>query len=120
MSDIGHYFGGDLQLSSTGDLLVVTGQVESQQRVLRRLMTNQNDYIWEPDYGGNIPSDIGSTFSANQIQRTVQEQLQLEPMVSQNPVPQISVTKQPGQAVYLSINYATQDQPVVLNFTVTP
>ena len=47
MADISHTFGADLSLSATGDLLCVTGDTLTQQRVLRRLLTNAGDYIWQ-------------------------------------------------------------------------
>lgn len=120
MSDVGQYFGSDLQLSATGDLLVVTGIVESEQRVLRRLMTNTNDYFAEPNYGGGLPGDIGSTISVNAVARKVQSQMRLESTVAASPAPQVQVTQLPGQAMYISAQYATQNQPVTLNFTVSP
>ena len=120
MSDVGQYFGSDLQLSATGDLLVVTGIVESEQRVLRRLMTNTNDYLAEPTYGGGLPGDIGSTTSATAVSRKVVSQMRLEPSVAASPVPQVQVTQLPGQAMYVSAQYATQNQSVILNFTVAP
>ena len=59
MTDAFHYFGSDLSLSATGDLLTADGLDESQQRVLRRLLTNQQDYLWQPTYGAGLPSYIG-------------------------------------------------------------
>ena len=59
MTDAAHYFGSDLQFSANGDLLVADGLDESQQRILRRLLTNLKDYLWQPTYGAGLPSYIG-------------------------------------------------------------
>ena len=34
-------------ISSSGDISVVSGPLLGQQRVLRRLLTNPGDYIWQ-------------------------------------------------------------------------
>jgi hypothetical protein len=48
LADVYHYIGGDISASNTGDLQGVTDTVRGQQRVLRRLLTNPGDYIFEP------------------------------------------------------------------------
>ena len=45
MNDIDHYIGGDIAISATADVNVATALTASQQRVLRRLLTNPGDYI---------------------------------------------------------------------------
>ena len=73
MSDLNHFYGGDLSLSATGDILKVDGSTQGQQRVLRRLLTNPalmdssgkvtvvGDYIWHPTYGAGLPRMVGDT-----------------------------------------------------------
>ena len=45
MPDISQLIGADLAVSATGDLLTSTSIALSQERVLRRLMTNPGDYL---------------------------------------------------------------------------
>ena len=54
MHDIAHQWGSDLLTSSVGDLASVSGPLLGQQRVLRRLLTNPGDYIWQLDYGAGL------------------------------------------------------------------
>lgn len=120
MSDASHTFGNDLDLASTGDLLVVDGQTESHQRVLRRLLTNPNAYIWQSTYGAGLPSDIGSTVNANQIAASVSQQMKLEPSVAPSPAPIVNVQTITG-GVFISTQYATAaGQPAALSFSITP
>ena len=49
LADLNHYIGGDLSASNTGDLSSAPGLLRSQQRILRRLLTNPGDYIFHPD-----------------------------------------------------------------------
>src|SRR5581483_995049 len=55
LNDVFHYWGNDVSLSNTQDLLLVSGTVMGQQRVLRRLLTNPGDYLFDPNYGGGLP-----------------------------------------------------------------
>ena len=64
-SDLAHWFGQDLNVAASGDLLTVDGTAKGQQRVLRRLLTNPGDYIWEPTYGAGLASKIGQPFDAS-------------------------------------------------------
>src|ERR1700722_13907659 len=92
MPDAGHYFGGDLQLSAPGDLLAVDSILECNQRILRRLLTNAGDYIWNPGYGAGLPKRIGSTIDQPETQSLIASQMFLESAVIQNPPPQIETS----------------------------
>ena len=59
MPDISHQFSADLSLSPTGDLATITAPQLTQQRVLRRLLTNPGDYIWHPSYGAGLAAFVG-------------------------------------------------------------
>src|SRR5580698_10553456 len=92
MPDIAHVFGGDLAVSSSGDLWTASSLTLSQQRVLRRLMTNPGDYIWHPDYGAGLPSMIGQPINATSVQAIITAQMYLERSVVRNPAPVVNVT----------------------------
>ncbi|MCE9565855.1 MAG: phage tail protein [Planctomycetes bacterium] len=121
MADVGHSFSGDLQLSATGDLLAVNGVLESQQRILRRLLTNPQDYIWEPAYGAGLPAKIGMPLDEAELDGLIRSQMFLEPSVVQNPAPQI-VTGLIPNGIDTQIQYVEADssQPATLSFDVTP
>ncbi|QEL18708.1 phage tail protein [Limnoglobus roseus] len=121
MPDIGHFFSGDLQLGANGDLLVADSVLESQQRVLRRLLTNPTDYIWQPGYGAGLPRQIGMPIRENEIDSLIKSQMYLEPSVVQSPAPQI-VTSSIPNGLDVQIQYVEVDssQPTALSFSVTP
>ena len=85
--DIGHVFGGDLELSPTGDLARVNLVERSKERVLRRLLTNPGDYLMHPTYGAGLPGLIGSTINETKTAALIKGQMLLEASVVQNPPP---------------------------------
>lgn len=121
MTDASQYYSSDLDLSAVGDLLAVDSLEYSKQRILRRLLTNPGDYIWQPTYGAGIPSYIGKTLDVPAITGLIKAQMYQEASVSHNPEPQISVQTIPG-GIAAQIQYTEQDSgfPTTLSFTVTP
>lgn len=117
--DVGHYFSGDLQVSAAGDLLAVDTLLESQQRILRRLLTNPGDYLWQPNYGAGLPAQIGQPLDDQAINALVTSQMLLEQSVAHNP--QVLATPIPN-GLNMRIQYVEVDstQPTALNFDVTP
>lgn len=106
MADLFHNFGADLAIGPTGDLALSSGSLLTQQRVLRRLLTNSGDYIWQIAYGGGLAQFIGQPTSSGQISAVVQDQLTRESRIAKTPAPQISVTAQMDGTVTLNIGYA--------------
>src|ERR1700735_976799 len=92
-ADLAHWMGSDLTAAASGDLLTVDGVAKGQQRVLRRLLTNNGAYIWEAAYGGGLAAKIGQPFDAGACQAVVQAQMYLELAVSRSPAPTILVTE---------------------------
>jgi hypothetical protein len=131
MSDLNHYFGGDLAQSATGDLLKVDGTTQGVQRVLRRLLTNPalrdssgnviaaGDYIFHPDYGAGLPRMVGDTVDIAKITGAIKGQILLESAVARNPAPTIDVVAITG-GVSVSIRYndAQTGAPAALDFDV--
>lgn len=121
MDDLFHYFGSDLSVSPTGDLQPVSDTVKGQQRVLRRLLTNPGDYIWEPDYGAGVPQWIGRTLDIPKITALIRGQMLLEEAVAKIPEPQITVQEiANGLSVSISYTDAPSNTPQTLQFDVTP
>ena len=121
LDDISHFWGGDISVSSAGDLLRVNGATRSQQRVLRRLLTNPGEYLSHPTYGGGIAGLVGSNASPTYIASLIRGQMMMESSVSKAVPPVIKVTPITG-GVQVSISYTAlpDQQPVALNFTVQP
>ncbi len=109
--DVGHQWGGDLDVSPSGDLAVATGSPAVTQRVLRRLLTNPKTYIWNLSYGAGLPGFIGTTAANGQIEAVVRSQIMREPAIARSPAPTVSVSdlKAPGTGAFeVSILY-TED-----------
>lgn len=120
MADASHLWGSDLVVGSTGDIGTVTGAMLGQQRVLRRLLTNPGDYIWQLDYGAGLASFIGQPVSPLQITAVVRSQIFKEAAVARQPEPIIDVQVAPGGGtVYVYIRYAdaVSGQTQVLSFS---
>jgi hypothetical protein len=118
--DIDHDFGADLGLSATGDLARVNLVERSQQRVLRRLLTNPGDYLMHPTYGAGLPAKVGSTIDIASTTALIKGQMLLEASVMQNPPPSVTVAEiENGMAVAIAYSVAPDATPAVLSFSVT-
>jgi hypothetical protein len=119
MTDVHHNWGDDLSWSATGDLLGVAAADAGKQRVLRRLLTAEGEYIWHPDYGAGLPGRVGSTDGAAEIEGVARRQMLMEQAVSQNPMPTVEASGQYG-AVGVRITYqdAETAEPVGIGFTI--
>jgi hypothetical protein len=120
LNDIDHYIGGDIAVSGTADVNVATALTASQQRVLRRLLTNPGDYVWHPDYGAGLPAEVGKLADERRIRGLIQSQIFKEAVVLQSPPPIITVTMLVG-GVSVRIQYADAQtgQLATLAFDVT-
>jgi phage baseplate assembly protein W len=95
---------------------------ESQQRILRRLLTNPQDYIWHPDYGAGLPSWIGEPIDDVAMKSMIVTQMYLEASVVQNPAPQVDFVSSVAGTISAGIRYVESDsnQPTTLSFAATP
>jgi phage baseplate assembly protein W len=121
--DLSLLWGTDLEVGPTGDLALATATQAGQQRVLRRLLTNSGDYIWQPGYGAGLASFIGSPASEPQITAAIRGQIFLETTIATTPAPAIDITANlSGQfnAIAVSIQYteANHGQIQNVNFTI--
>lgn len=123
MNDLFHVWGADLGIGATGDLAVASGTVVGRQRVLRRLLTNPGDYIWQPGYGAGLAQFIGNPANESQIKAVIRSQIFKEAAVAQTPEPVIDVQVSPAGAigtVYVQIQYtdSSNNETQVLTFPV--
>jgi len=121
MDDLFHYFGSDLSVSPTGDLQPVDATTKGQQRILRRLLTNPGDYVWNPEYGAGVPQWIGKTIDIPKIVSLIRGQMLLEDVVAKIPEPQITAQEiANGLSVSILYTDALSNTPQTLQFDVTP
>lgn len=106
MADVWHHFGGDLAVSPTGDIAVATGPTATQQRLLRRLLTNVGDYIWQMTYGAGLGSLVGQPSATQRIQGLIRGQIFGEAAVARTPEPAIDVRADQTGVVTVQIRYA--------------
>ena len=120
MPDAWHQWGSDLAVGPTGDIAVVSGTLLGQQRVLRRLLTNPGDYIWQLGYGAGLARFVGQPANALQIRAVVRSQIFRESAVARTPEPVIAVSVEDNGSVYVDVRYADADtgQTQVLSFSV--
>ena len=107
--DISHTIGGDLSVGPTGDLAVATGTLRGQQRVIRRLLTNPLDYIWQIEYGGGLAAMVGTPSDAPAIRGIIRSQIAKEDAVAQDPAATITVQATNAGTVTASIQYTDAD-----------
>lgn len=120
MADIAHYWSGDLQVGATGDLQVASSVLESQQRILRRLLTNPNDYLWQSAYGAGLPKFIGQLLNIDLLNSIVKSQMFMERSVVQTPAPQVTVSAiANGMSALIQYVETDSGQQAFLNFDVT-
>lgn len=121
--DIDVNFGSDLSLSPRKDLATSSDLKRSQQRVLRRLLTNPGSYIWHPNYGAGLPRFVGQDLSTDrlaELRSLIISQIFLEESVSRDPEPEIIFQTIIG-GLFVQINYVESPSrnPIVLTFNVT-
>lgn len=120
--EVYHEFGSDLELTPQGDLKTADGAELTNQRIVRRLLTNAPDYIWIPGYGAGIPKYIGQLNDPTifkTIKGAITSQMYLEDAVSQSPPPDIQFQVEPN-FLECTITYMHKfvNKQVVVSFTV--
>lgn len=120
MGDISHYYGADLDLGAGGGLLYVDGLTESQQHIIKRLLTNPGDDIWNPTYGAGLGQFIGQPVNETAITNVVRSQIFQELSVAQVPEPVVTVNQVGGGVVSVTIKYTDADTGQNQTLTVPP
>lgn len=124
--DLNQVWSQDVVPSPTGDLGIVSGATRSQQRVLRRLLTNPldangpPDYALHPTYGAGLPRYVGQNVDPAKLRALIRGQMLLEDSVARNPAPQITVTTPDPSTISVYIRYtvAGSGAPATLSFNV--
>lgn len=120
MADLSLTFGGDLVVGPTGDIGLSDGEMLIQQRVLRRLLTNPGNYIWQLTYGAGLGQFVGQPSAPAVIQAIARSQILVEAAVSNNPPPAISAVSAGDGLVSLTVSFtdAVTQQTSSLSFSV--
>ncbi len=118
MNDLFQQWGNDLAVDARGDLALASGALRVQQQVLRRLLTNPGDYIWQPQYGAGLAQFVGQPANPLQIQAIIRTQLAKESAVAQTPPPSVEVSYDTLGAIAVMISYvdAASGQTQLLSF----
>jgi phage baseplate assembly protein W len=74
-------WGGDFNLSPTAGLELISGAALTQQRLVRRLLTNPGDYLEDLTYGAGLGRYVGQPVNAAAIQGMISTQALLEESV---------------------------------------
>ena len=120
LNDVNHWVGGDITVSPTGDLGLASADLRTQQRIVRRLVTNPGDYIFHTDYGAGLPQKIGETLDVPALRGLIRSQILQEAGVAQSPEPQVDVAAITGGAsVRILYSSAITREPVSLQFNVS-
>jgi len=120
LNDVNHWVGGDIMVSPTGDLGLASADLRTQQRIVRRLVTNPGDYIFHTDYGAGLPQKIGETLDVPALRGLIRSQILQEAGVVQDPEPQVDVAAiTGGVSVRILYSSAVTREPVSLQFNVS-
>jgi phage baseplate assembly protein W len=119
MPDLNHQYGSDIVAGPAGDLGTVDGSLLGQQRVLRRLLTNPGDYIWQLDYGAGLAQFIGQPARVAQIKAVIRSQIFRESAVARTPEPVVDVNFDGSGTLFVDLRYvdATNGQTQLLSFS---
>lgn len=105
MADLYHWSGSDLQVGPTGDLATVDEPMLTQQRLVRRLLTNPGANIWHLEYGAGLGQMIGRPANPQRIRAIIRAQVLQEATVAPVPPPRITVDVQTDGTVTATITY---------------
>ena len=120
LNDVNHWVGGDITVSPTGDLGLASADLRTQQRIVRRLVSNPGDYIFHTDYGAGLPQKIGETLDVPALRGLIRAQILQEAGVAQSPEPQVDVAAiTGGVSVRILYSSAITREPVSLQFNVS-
>lgn len=119
MADLSLQYGADLNIGPTGDLLLTDVPELTEQRVLRRLLTNQGDYIWHLTYGAGLGQFVGQPGASAAIAAVARSQMSLEASVALTPAPSVIASVNADSSVSLAIGYtdSTTGSTAVVTFS---
>jgi hypothetical protein len=119
VADLSLEWNADFQPTATGDLLLCDGDTQAEQRIVRRLLTAVQGYIFHPEFGAGLPQRIGRPGRVSSIKAIVKSQLTLESAVNPRFQSTVSVAEPtPGSGLFvISISFQSRSgKQVSLSF----
>lgn len=98
LCDIDHTYGGDIGVTATGDIALVSKSDRTIERIIRRLLTvptnakNGSSYPWRPKFGLGLGARIGEALDIRGLQAAARSQMLKERTVQKIPAPVVTVT----------------------------
>lgn len=121
MADASVEWNDDFQVTAAGGLLLADGDDLARQRILRRLFTAVQGYLWHLSYGAGLPQRIGRPARVEAISSIVRSQIALEKAVAPNPPPVIRIEQDANQRglfnISISYTFAANGLPTTLTFS---
>lgn len=108
----------DFRVSPTGGLVLVDGDDEARQRLMRRLCTAVMGYIWHPDYGAGLPQKIGDPWEPAEIEAICRAQVNMESSVAMNPPPRVNVSEIIPGMCSIDIRYISAQTGLAVQFSI--
>ena len=109
----------DFRVSPQGGLMLVDGDDEVRQRLMRRLFTAVEGYIWHPEYGAGLPQKIGDPWQPTQIEAICRDQVSQEASVAANPPPRVGVAEIIPGMISIDIQYTSAQTGAAVQFNIT-
>jgi hypothetical protein len=86
--------------------LLASGGTLTQQRVIRRLLTNPGDYLWGLTYGAGLGQMVGQPVNTDAIEAIVRSQIFQESSVAAVPAPQVTTVLLAPNEPQVTVSYA--------------
>lgn len=131
MSDLGHFWSGDISLSPTGDLAVATGDTLAQQELLRALFTSpvlndqagnpfaSPDYTFHATFGAGLGRRIGRPMAPSETRAAILSSIATIAGIAQSPAPNVIVAPfNNGMSVTIQYADAVTGQVATLSFDI--
>ena len=119
MTDFWLDWGSDFLVSPQGGLILVDGDDEARQRLMRRLCTAVKGYIWHKEYGAGLPQKIGDPWQPTEVEAICREQVDMEASVAPNPPARIGVAEVIPGMVSIDIAYISAQTGLAVQFNIT-
>ena len=119
MTDFFLEWNNDFVVSPSGGLVLVDGDDEARQRLMRRLCTAVIGYIWHPEYGAGLPQKIGDPWEPTEIEAICRDQVNMETSVATFPPPLVNVAEVIPGMVSIDIAYTSALTGLAVQFNIT-
>lgn len=115
--------GSDIKYDVTNSILTVDGTDKTEQRIMRRLMTNPGDYFWHPKFGVGLPARVGTNLTSpiiSAMRADCISQIAQTDGVAAFPAPTVAIQQTGINEITVTIGYtdSTTNESRVISFTI--